>query len=133
MIKFMFVGLLTVIAVVYVVESENITDEFDGVDIDQILSSKRLVDNYLICFKTGQKCTRDGKKARELLPDVLQSKCSECNDVHVEKIQQILTWVVENKPDDFLELETIFDAEHKYREIYADELEKRNIVLPPLK
>ncbi|KAK4885684.1 hypothetical protein RN001_001955 [Aquatica leii] len=124
--------LLVVVAVVYG-QSDTYTDEFDKIDIDEILASRRLVENYLHCAKTGQKCTPDGQKARELIPDALKTRCSKCTLAQKVKVQKVLEWAIQNKPEDFLELETQFDPEHQYRKEYADELKQKNIVLPPLK
>lgn len=40
------------------------TDQFDSIDIDEILQSQRLLDNYFHCLKTGQKCTTEGLKLK---------------------------------------------------------------------
>ncbi|KAK4885683.1 hypothetical protein RN001_001954 [Aquatica leii] len=109
------------------------TDESDNIDIDEILANNRLVDSYINCVKTGQKCTPIGQRARELLPDALKTKCSTCTNIQKERMQKALEWVIQNKPNNFLELENQFDPEHQYRKQNSDELKKRNIVLPPLK
>ncbi|KAF5299916.1 hypothetical protein FQR65_LT09311 [Abscondita terminalis] len=132
--KFLFVAVLfVVIAAAWCKPAELYTDEFDNIDEDAILASERLVNNYIACAKTGKKCTPDGKKFRELIPDALKTKCSKCTPVQKTKSKKILNWITTNRPDDFLEIEDIFDPEHKYRNEYADELKKDNIVLPPLK
>ncbi|KAF5301377.1 hypothetical protein FQA39_LY10775 [Lamprigera yunnana] len=109
------------------------TDEFDHIDVDEILSNPRLIDNYVHCLKTGQKCTPDGLKAREILPDALSTKCTKCTDVQKENAHKILEWASQHRPDDFLEIEAQFDPDHHYRRDYEDELNKRNIHLPSLK
>ncbi|KAF5299910.1 hypothetical protein FQR65_LT09305 [Abscondita terminalis] len=124
----LFCGLFAVVAVVYAQ-----LEDFDNVDVDEILASQRLVDNYISCFKTGQKCSPEGQKARELLPEVLKTNCAKCTEAQNVKIKKILDWITVNRPDEFLELENQYDPEHKYREEFKDQLEKRNIVLPPLK
>ena len=132
--KNLFVVLLfTIIAAAWARPAELYTDEFDNIDEDAILASKRLVDNYIQCAKTGKKCTPDGKKFRELIPDALKTKCSKCTDTQKRKSRKILQWIVENRPEDFLDIETIFDASHEYRRLYTDELKKDNIVLPALR
>ncbi|KAK4885681.1 hypothetical protein RN001_001952 [Aquatica leii] len=128
----LFISFIVLVFVVYV-HTDSYTDEFDNIDIDEILANKRLVDNYLYCLKTGKKCTPDAQKAKELLPNALQTKCSKCTDAQKEKTQKIVEWAIKNKPDDFLELEKQYDPDHQYRNTYADELRGRNIVLPPLK
>ncbi|KAK4885679.1 hypothetical protein RN001_001950 [Aquatica leii] len=109
------------------------SDEFDNIDIDEILSNKRLVDNYLYCIKTGKKCTPDGLKARELIPDALKSKCVNCSQSQKDKAEKILEWAIQNRAKDFLEIEQIFDPQHNFRKEYEVELKGRNIIFPPLK
>lgn len=45
-------------------EEEKYTDEYDGFDVDEVLQSDRLLKNYINCIKTGEKCTKEGKKLR---------------------------------------------------------------------
>ncbi|KAF5301379.1 hypothetical protein FQA39_LY10777 [Lamprigera yunnana] len=132
--KYLFVVcLFVVIATAWCKPAELYTDEFDNIDEDAILASERLVNNYISCAKTGKKCTPDGKKFRELIPDALKTRCEKCTEVQKTKSKKILNWVIANKPDDFLEIEEIFDPDHKYRTDYAKELKEENIVLPALK
>ncbi|KAB0804921.1 hypothetical protein PPYR_01891 [Photinus pyralis] len=105
-------------------------EEFDGIDIEEILNSPRLVDNYIKCAKTGQKCSTDAQKMKAIVPGALKSKCPECSEEQKAKIQRVFEWVIQNRPQDFLEIEKIHDPEHHYRADYADELAARNIVLP---
>ncbi|KAF5301378.1 hypothetical protein FQA39_LY10776 [Lamprigera yunnana] len=109
------------------------TDEFDNVDIDEILGNQRLVNNYLNCIKTGKKCTADGLKARELIPQVLQSKCDECSQSHKDKALKILEWTIKNRSDDFLDIEAEFDSAREFRNQFDEDLKQRGINLPPLK
>ncbi|KAF5299912.1 hypothetical protein FQR65_LT09307 [Abscondita terminalis] len=112
---------------------ETYTDEFDNIDVDEVLSNPRLIDKYIHCVKTGQKCTPDGQRARELLPDALQTKCSKCTEKQKSNAQKILEWAIQNRPDVFLEIEEQYDPTHQYRKEYEDELKAHNIHLPPLK
>ncbi|KAF5299914.1 hypothetical protein FQR65_LT09309 [Abscondita terminalis] len=112
---------------------ETYTDEFDNVDVDELLSNPRLIDNYIHCIKTGQKCTPDGQRARELLPDALQTKCAKCTDKQKSNAHKILEWAIQNRPEVFLEIEEQYDPTHQYRNDYEEELKAHNINLPPLK
>ncbi|KAF5299915.1 hypothetical protein FQR65_LT09310 [Abscondita terminalis] len=123
-----FVVLLTVVCS----RPDTYLDDFDNINIDAVLSNKRLVNNYLHCIKTGQKCTPDGVKARELIPNALKTRCEKCNESQRMKILQILEWVIQNKPKDFLEIEKIFDSDHSFRNEFESELKGRNIILPSL-
>ncbi|KAB0804922.1 hypothetical protein PPYR_01892 [Photinus pyralis] len=122
-----------IIAAAWARPKELYTDEFDNIDEDAILASKRLVDNYIHCAKTGKKCSPDGQKFRDLIPQALKTRCEKCTETQKTKIKKILKWIVENRPNDFLEIEALFDKTHEYRTLYADELKKENIILPALK
>ncbi|KAB0804919.1 hypothetical protein PPYR_01889 [Photinus pyralis] len=125
--------LLFLVALLRATSGDTIADEFDNIDIDEILSSKRLVDNYIHCFKTGQKCTPDGQKFRDVLPKAMKSKCEDCSPAQREKVFKVVEWAAQNRPDDFLELENIYDSQHEYRREFEAELKQRNIALPPLR
>ena len=124
--------LVVMLGLVWGKPADDYGDEFDHIDIDEILASERLVDNYIHCAKTGQKCTPEGQKLREKIPDALKNKCSRCSEEQKGKIYKILEWAIQNRPNDFLEIENIHDPDHYYREFYKAELEARNIVLPPV-
>lgn len=63
-----FITLIVVfVAVVWARPQETYTDQFDNVDVDEILQSERLLGNYINCLKTGKKCTPDGQKLRGML------------------------------------------------------------------
>lgn len=43
------------------------TPKYDNVDIDEILKSDRLINNYFKCLMTGDACTPDGAELRSEL------------------------------------------------------------------
>ncbi|KAK5647407.1 hypothetical protein RI129_002299 [Pyrocoelia pectoralis] len=127
------ISLFVFVVVVRASRGDSFDDDFDNIDIDEILENKRLVDNYIHCFKTGQKCTPEGQKFRDLLPKALKSKCNDCTEEQKEKVYKSLEWAIQNRPDDFLEIEAIHDPDHHFRADFASELADRHIVLPPPK
>lgn len=63
--SFAVVALCVISAVVvWARPADKYTDQYDNIDIDEILSSDRLLQNYHNCLKTGKKCTPDGQKLR---------------------------------------------------------------------
>ncbi|KAK4885680.1 hypothetical protein RN001_001951 [Aquatica leii] len=102
-------------------------------DIEELFANHRLIDNYMHCFKTGHKCTPDLLKAKELLPNIFQSKCSKCTEEQKINSIKIIEWAIQNRPDDFLEVEAHYDPHHQFRKDYEAELNARNLMLPPLK
>lgn len=43
---------------------EKYTDQYDSIDVDEILNNPRLRENYYNCIKTGKKCNREGQLLR---------------------------------------------------------------------
>jgi Insect pheromone-binding family, A10/OS-D len=54
------------------------TTKYDGVNLDEILKSDRLLNNYFKCLMETGKCTPDGNELKRTLPDALKNECSKC-------------------------------------------------------
>jgi hypothetical protein len=54
------------------------TTKYDGVNLDEILKSDRLLNNYFKCLMDTGKCTPDGNELKRTLPDALKTECSKC-------------------------------------------------------
>lgn len=54
------------------------TTKYDGVNLDEILKSERLLNNYFKCLMDTGKCTPDGNELKRTLPDALKTECSKC-------------------------------------------------------
>lgn len=57
--KFYIITFVCLIA--YVVAEEQYTTKYDGVNLDEILKSDRLFNNYYKCLMDQGRCTPDGK------------------------------------------------------------------------
>lgn len=60
-------GLLAFVAVVCVTarpEDKKYTNKFDNVNVDQILQSERLLDNYFKCLMDEGRCTPDASELK---------------------------------------------------------------------
>jgi hypothetical protein len=54
------------------------TTKYDGVNLDEILKSDRLLNNYFKCLMDKGKCTPDGTELKKTLPDALKTGCEKC-------------------------------------------------------
>lgn len=71
--------LIVVVCVVFgVVAAQKYTTKYDGVNLDEILKSDRLLNNYFKCLMETGKCTPDGNELKRTLPDALKTDCSKC-------------------------------------------------------
>lgn len=73
--------LIVVVCVIFGVVSAQkpaYTTKYDGVNLDEILKSDRLLNNYFKCLMETGKCTPDGNELKRTLPDALKTECSKC-------------------------------------------------------
>lgn len=59
-------------------QAPSYTTKYDGVNLDEILKSERLLNNYFKCLMDKGKCTPDGTELKKTLPDALKSGCDKC-------------------------------------------------------
>lgn len=57
----------------------------------------------------------------ERLPDALESDCQHCSDKQKIGADRVIRFIVDNQPDDFKTLESMYDPEGKYRRKYLSD------------
>lgn len=65
--KLFVAGLLLCMAVAISADEVKYTTKYDGVNLDEILASDRLLGNYLKCLNDEGKCTPDGTELKRML------------------------------------------------------------------
>ena len=75
-LKICIVGVM--LCVLSVVVAQKYTTKYDGVNLDEILKSDRLFNNYYKCLMDTGRCTPDGNELKRTLPDALKTDCSKC-------------------------------------------------------
>lgn len=125
--------MLLVFAVLVVVVAarpqDTYTSRFDNIDIDRILTSDRLLQNYMNCLTDKGKCTPDGKELKKLLPDALKTNCSKCTAKQRDGTDRVLRYVAHNKPEHFETLRKAFDPEDIYIKKYRQAAAERGITI----
>lgn len=112
---------------VYLVSTENISkyeSKYDNVDLDEILKSKRLMDNYIKCLTDDGPCTPDAKTLKDNLPDAIETHCMKCTEKQKYGSEKVIRFIIDKRPDDWKYLETRYDPEGKYKKQYLDEKQK---------
>lgn len=75
--KLLIVAVCLIVAATAAPQS-SYTTKYDGVNLDEILKSDRLLNNYFKCLMETGKCTPDGNELKRTLPDALKTECSKC-------------------------------------------------------
>lgn len=118
-----------VVAIALARPDEKYTTKYDGVDVDEILKSDRLFNNYFKCLMDKGKCTPDGSELKRLLPDALKSDCSKCSEKQRQGTEHVIKYLTENKEAQWKALQDKYDPEHVYINKFKVEADKRGITV----
>ncbi|XP_058062023.1 ejaculatory bulb-specific protein 3-like [Anopheles bellator] len=124
---FIVVALALVAAVA---AQDKYTSKYDGIDVDEILKSDRLFNNYYKCLMDEGRCTPDGNELKRILPEALQTNCAKCSEKQRAGAIRVLNYIIENRKDQWKVLQKKFDPENKYIEKYREDAKKEGINLP---
>ncbi|EEB19854.1 ejaculatory bulb-specific protein 3 precursor, putative [Pediculus humanus corporis] len=93
---------------------EKYTTRWDNIDVDEILSSERLLGNYKKCLMDQGPCTPDGKELKKNLPDALKNDCSKCSEKQKINMHKVIDFFKDNKTEWWAELQKKYDPEGIY-------------------
>lgn len=99
--------------------------KYDNIDIDEILTTDRLLQMYIKCLLDQGKCNGEGKFLKEIVPDAIQTDCSNCNEIQSKNARKVLQFFGENMRPTFDKLAAKYDPEGKYTENYMKYVEGR--------
>lgn len=103
------------------------TTKYDGVDVDEILKSDRLFNNYFKCLMDKGKCTPDGSELKRVLPDALKTNCSKCSEKQKSGTEHVIKFLIDNKPAQWETLQAKYDPDHIYTSMFKTEANNRGI------
>ncbi|XP_058821323.1 uncharacterized protein DDB_G0290587-like isoform X4 [Topomyia yanbarensis] len=90
------------------------SSRYDNLDIDTILSSNRLVNNYVDCLLSRKPCPPEGKDLKRILPEALRTKCGRCSATQKENAIKIITTLYNNYPVQYQALRERWDPSGEY-------------------
>ncbi|XP_055693107.1 ejaculatory bulb-specific protein 3-like isoform X2 [Lutzomyia longipalpis] len=102
-------------------QEQKYTTKYDNIDIDEILRSDRLFNNYFRCLMDKGRCTPDGSELKRILPDALESGCAKCSDAQRRGSERVLRFVIEKKPEQWKELQAKYDPNNVYVTKYREQ------------
>nr|AHE13804.1 chemosensory protein 9 [Lissorhoptrus oryzophilus] len=108
---------------------EKYTNKYDNINIDEILQSDRLLNNYMNCLLDKGRCTPDGAELKKNLPDALEDECSKCSEYQKDRGRKALKFLIEKRRGYFDQLEAKYDPDGKYRKRYEENMKKEGITL----
>lgn len=119
--------LIVVVSARAVQEGKSYTTKYDGINLDEILKSDRLFNNYYKCLMDSGRCTPDGNELKRNLPDALKTECSKCSEKQKAGTEKIIRFLIDRKPKEWNDLQARYDPEGVYVAKFKDEAAQRNI------
>ncbi|GAB0088838.1 Putative odorant-binding protein A10 [Sergentomyia squamirostris] len=97
---------------------EQYTNKYDNLDIQEIITNDRILNNYVKCLINEGPCTPDAKELKNILPEALESSCAKCREKQKIGTEIVLNYLIENRPDAWESLEKVYDFAGEYKEKY---------------
>ncbi|XP_075981769.1 allergen Tha p 1-like isoform X1 [Anticarsia gemmatalis] len=101
---------------------DHYTDKYDNVNLDEILSNKRLLGPYIKCALDQGKCAPDAKELKDHIKDALETECSKCTDTQKDGTRRVIKHLINNEEESWNELAAKYDPDRKYAAKYEKEL-----------
>ncbi|XP_021703256.1 uncharacterized protein LOC5573135 isoform X5 [Aedes aegypti] len=99
------------------------SSRYDNLDIDTILGSNRLVNNYVDCLLSRKPCPPEGKDLKRILPEALRTKCARCSVTQKENALKIITTLYYSYPDQYMALRERWDPSGEYHRRFEEYLQ----------
>ncbi|XP_050464331.1 ejaculatory bulb-specific protein 3-like [Cataglyphis hispanica] len=100
------------------VTAEKYSRKYDEVDVDKILQSNRILNNYIRCLLDEGPCTAEGRALRKILPDALTTDCSKCNDDQKAVAEKVIHHLKTKRSKDWDRLVAKYDPHGEYKKSY---------------
>ncbi|XP_065083775.1 ejaculatory bulb-specific protein 3-like [Ochlerotatus camptorhynchus] len=123
-----YVILLAIFAVA-IAQEATYNSRYDNIDVEEILKSDRLFKNYINCLMDAGPCTPEGTDLKKYLPDALETGCSKCTEKQRDTGNKVISWLIENRPEEWTSLKNKYDPEIKLTERYRELAAKAEISL----
>ncbi|XP_052865509.1 ejaculatory bulb-specific protein 3-like [Anopheles cruzii] len=112
-----------------VAAQDQYTTKYDGIDLEEILKSDRLFNNYYKCLMDEGRCTPDGNELKRILPEALQTNCAKCSEKQRAGAVRVINYMIDNRKEQWEALQKKYDPENLYVEKYREEAKKEGINL----
>ncbi|XP_067004284.1 ejaculatory bulb-specific protein 3 [Anabrus simplex] len=101
---------------------EHYTDKYDKINIDQILTNDRLLNNYRKCLTQGydDDCSQEGKALKKVLSEALVTDCKLCTEKQKANAEKVIKHLLKNKPEIWQEISARYDPHGEYFKLHPD-------------
>nr|QLI62042.1 chemosensory protein 11 [Streltzoviella insularis] len=104
------------------VNAQTYTDKYDTINLDEVLSNKRLLGAYIKCVLEQGRCTPEGKELKSHITDALQTGCSKCTSKQRQGMKRVIKHLITYEDDSWQLLVEKYDPQRIYSHKYEKEL-----------
>ncbi|XP_045452577.1 allergen Tha p 1-like [Melitaea cinxia] len=116
-----FLCLCALVAIAFALPEDKYTDKYDKIDVDELLSNRRLLIPYIKCILDEGKCSADGRELKSHLEEALENDCAKCTDAQKKGTKKVIRHLINNEPDYWSQIVAKYDPEHKYSVKFEEE------------
>ncbi|KAL6420198.1 hypothetical protein ACFW04_013819 [Cataglyphis niger] len=100
MIRLNCIVTLISVALLCVLAEELYSDQYDYININDILNNDKLREQYYNCYmEIGPCVTADAKFFKIIASEAIQTNCKKCTEKQKEMLDTLSDWYTKNKPD----------------------------------
>nr|AWT22252.1 chemosensory protein 2 [Mythimna separata] len=103
-------------------EEAKYTDRYDNVNLDEVLSNRRLLVPYVKCILDQGKCAPDGKELKEHIKEALENECAKCTETQKSGTRRVIGHLINHEDAYWRELTAKYDPQRKFSAKYEKEL-----------
>ncbi|CAH2042433.1 unnamed protein product, partial [Iphiclides podalirius] len=111
---------------VVIFADERYTDRYDNLNLDEIMSNKRLLTSYIKCILDKGRCTPEGKELKLHITDAMQNSCLKCTNFQRHGARKIVKFIRANEKDSWEQIKKKYDPNNVYKDKYEAFLEAEN-------
>ncbi|XP_043512773.1 ejaculatory bulb-specific protein 3-like [Frieseomelitta varia] len=123
----MKVAIVFLAMLVCALADQKYTTKYDNIDLDSILNSDRLLNNYVNCLLDVGSCTPDGKELKKSLPDALESDCEKCSEKQKTGSEKVIRFLINKRPMLWERLAKKYDPTGEYKIKFQDTAKEAGI------
>nr|QGN03663.1 putative chemosensory protein 14 [Conopomorpha sinensis] len=114
--------LVTLTLAAGLVSSQKYPEKYDQLDLEQILSNKRLTKTYIKCILELGRCSPEAKELKGHISEALGNGCARCTNNQREGARRVIAHLIKHEPDAWKQLVEKYDPERVYTSKYDKEL-----------
>ncbi|CAH2089573.1 unnamed protein product [Euphydryas editha] len=117
--------LFALFAITFARPGDIYTDKYDNIDLDEILSNRRLLIPYIKCILDEGRCSPEGKELKLHIVEALENDCAKCTDAQKRGNKKVMRHLINYEQDYWQQLVAKYDPEHKYSVKYEEEYKNK--------